>query len=83
MNQKFGRFKAMMALISAALAGGMSHYEAFQSVGTYKSRGKGRGTPSRVFGRSNSKYSPHIGAKEQAKHAKRMAASAEPLRQAA
>lgn len=70
MSQPFARSIAMMAMITAAmqLDGGARHL-AMSRIGPYESRGKGknRSKPSPRFGKSNSKYQPHYGAKESAK----------------
>jgi hypothetical protein len=63
----FARANMMMAAIAAAmsLAGGAQR-EAMAAIGPYKSRGKGRGKSAKWLGGSaRSKYTPHIGAKEQ------------------
>lgn len=72
----FARANMMMAAIAAAM--GLSSFakeSALSAIGPYKSRGKGRGTPSRNFYKSRSKYMPHYGAKESAKAVKRLAAA--------
>ncbi len=74
MKTAFSRSIAMMAAITALMQQGMSMQAIGASVGTYTSRGKGRGTPSRNFmrGAGRSKYQPHQGAKEIARRAARL-----------
>jgi hypothetical protein len=79
----FARAHAMFAAIAAAMGGGMSRELAIAQAAPYQSRGKGRGTPSRNFYKSRSRYMPHYGAKESAKAVKRLAAMQPELKQAA
>jgi hypothetical protein len=60
---------ALVAAVSAAASFGplqrqSALAEALSKLGTYKSRGKGRGTPSRRYGNPPGRYSPHQGARE-------------------
>lgn len=60
MAQPFARAIAMFALIQAA----MGNAEALAKIGPYRSRGKGRGAPSRRYGNKPGKYMPHQGKQE-------------------
>ncbi len=60
MAQPFSRALAMMALIQAA----MGDAAKMATIGQYKSRGHGRGSPSRRYGNKPGKYMPHQGAQE-------------------
>ena len=70
----FKRAGLMMAVINAMMQQGFGMAHIAASVGTYESRGKGRGTPSRNFmrGAGNSKYEPHQGKQEIARRLARM-----------
>jgi hypothetical protein len=50
----------MMALIQAAIGDSAK----LAAIGPYKSRGHGRGSPSRRYGNKPGKYMPHQGAQE-------------------
>jgi hypothetical protein len=68
-NEPFARAKAMMAAIAGIMAQfqGMAAQIAIQQLGSYRSRGKGRGDGVlRIAGRANmrSKYDPHQGQRE-------------------
>lgn len=65
-TQAFARAKAMMALVAAAMsmASIAARQQALSEIGQYKSRGKGRGTPSRRYGNKAGKYMPHQGRRE-------------------
>lgn len=72
----FRRVNLMMAAISAFRAQGMSMPSIMTQVGTYQSRGKGRGTPPMRHGhRHMSKYDPKIAnkAQENARRVRQMA----------
>lgn len=60
MSQPFARARAMLALIAAAMGNSVK----LAAIGPYKSRGHGRGTPSRRYGSKAGKYMPHQGANE-------------------
>ena len=60
MAQPFSRAIAMMALIQAALGDSAK----MAAIGAYKSRGHGRGSPSKRYGNKPGKYMPHQGAQE-------------------
>ena len=61
-SRPFSRSLAMMAEISAFLQQGFSSAAAFEKVGTYKSRGKGRAhVNAKKLRHSVSKYQPHEG----------------------
>lgn len=68
-SNPFARFKMIMAAISAAMQlTGIEKDLAMARIGTYKSRGKGRGNGRTAISyRARSKYTPHYGAKESAK----------------
>ena len=70
----FHRARAMMAAIGALFAQGMVGAQVEMQLGAYKSRGKGRGTPSRNFmrGAGRSTYEPHQGKQEIARRFERM-----------
>lgn len=77
----FSRLNAIMAVVGAAVAaagpsplarqGALA--EALAKTGSYRSRGKGRGTPMRTFNRAagRSRYMPHQGFQECARRARR------------
>lgn len=69
MAKAFARAKAMLAAIAAAmvLATEVERQRALDSIGPYRSRGKGRGTPSRRYGNTPGKYLPHQGERERAR----------------
>lgn len=71
----FRAAQMMFAAIAAAMAIPMplQRAQAMADIGPYKGRGKGRGTPSRNWLRSASRYKPHQGLKEVAKWRKRFA----------
>jgi len=73
-NQPFHRAMAMMQAIASAMSM-PTHLQqaAMNKIGTYQSRGKGRGAPSPRFIKKAGKYSPHYGAKESAKFVARHA----------
>lgn len=64
----FRRAIALMSAISAILAQTAGDFAAQRmqlgKLDTYRSRGKGRGTPARNFHRSRSRYTPHQGRQE-------------------
>lgn len=61
----FARAIAMFAAVAAAMKlDGMDRVNALAGIGPYKSRGKGRGTPSRRYGNPGGRYMPHQGARE-------------------
>lgn len=60
MAQPFSRAIAMMALIQAAMGDSLK----LAAISPYKSRGHGRGSPSRRYGNKPGKYSPHQGKQE-------------------
>lgn len=64
MSQPFARAIAMMAVISAMLKDGKS----INGLPAYKSRGKGKGSPSRRFGKSSGKSHPFSSARQDARH---------------
>ncbi len=70
---QFKRSLLMMAAISSMISEGMGFAQIQASVGSYESRGKGRGTPSRNYFRGHaSKYMPHQGEREIARRAARI-----------
>jgi hypothetical protein len=71
-NSNFYRSIAMMQAISVAIASGTSKMQLMQSPEfQYKSRGHGKGLPSKnYFNRSPSKYTPHQGKQEMLRRAK-------------
>ena len=58
--------QSMFLAIAAAMTtgSGVEKQIALSRIGSYKSRGKGRGTPSRHFGNKSGKYMPHQGPRE-------------------
>ena len=58
--------KQMFAAIAAAMALPLrgDQQAALGQIGPYRSRGKGRGSPSRRFGNPPGKYAPHQGKQE-------------------
>lgn len=61
----FARAIAMFSAINAAMALPFEQRDAaLGKVGLYKSRGKGRGTPSRRYGNRPGRYMPHQGDRE-------------------
>lgn len=66
-SNPFARAHMMMAAIAAAMSlSGSAQREAMAGIGPYKSRGKGLGKGAKWTGGSaRSKYTAHIGAKEQ------------------
>jgi hypothetical protein len=70
----FKRALAMMALIQAQMAL-PAFLRDMDSIGTYKSRGKGKNKskPSKNYFTSNSKYSPHQNSRECARRVSQMA----------
>ena len=70
----FKRAADMFAKIKAAqaLPDHQQRADALLAVGTYKSRGKGRGTPSRVYGNPRGRYVPHQGLREMERRQRRM-----------
>lgn len=72
----FRRAKAMFAAIAAAMALPTASLQrsALDKIEPYRSRGKGRGTPSKRYGNRSGKYTPHQGKKEIAKWKARFAA---------
>lgn len=58
--------KQMFAAIAAAMALPLrgDQQAALGLIGDYRSRGKGRGTPSRRYGNPAGKYTPHQGKQE-------------------
>ncbi len=71
MAQPFARAIAMFALVQAA-TGDMTKLAA---IGQYKSRGHGRGSPSRRYGNKPGKYMPHQGKQECARRLRQQEAS--------
>ncbi len=70
----FRRVNLMMAAIAALAAQGMSMPSIMAQVGTYQSRGKGRGTAPTQHGHKHaSKYMPHQGQRECARRVRQMA----------
>lgn len=70
----FKRAIAMTATINAMMQQGIALPAIESGIGSYVSRGKGRGTPSRNFmrGAGRSKYQPHQGKQEIARRAARI-----------
>jgi hypothetical protein len=67
MGQDFARSLAMFAAIRSALALPLAKREdALAAIGSYRSRGKGRGSVGRNFlrGANRSVYQPHQGKRE-------------------
>ncbi len=63
----------MMAAMSALMAQGMSMPSILAQVGTYQSRGKGRGTAPTQHGHKHaSKYMPHQGPRECARRVRQL-----------
>jgi hypothetical protein len=61
----FARALVMFAAVAAAMKlEGTARLDALNEIGPYKSRGKGRGTPSRRYGNRSGIYKPHQGARE-------------------
>ena len=62
----FKMAKAMFAAIAAAMALPLrgDQLAALGQIGDYRSRGKGRGSPSRRYGNPPGKYAPHQGQQE-------------------
>lgn len=60
MSKPFARAIALFALISAAMGDSLK----LAAIGQYKSRGHGRGSPSRRYGSKPGKYVPHQGKQE-------------------
>lgn len=71
----FGRAKEMMAAIAAImrLPAVVEREAKLHALGGYRSRGKGRGTPSRRYGNPPGAYMPHQGPHERAKRARNVA----------
>ena len=77
MNANTNSFKLarqMFAAIAAAMALPLrgDQLTAMGAIGEYRSRGKGRGTPSKRFGNFAGKYSPHQGKREIARRLRQM-----------
>lgn len=60
MSKPFARAIAMFSLIAAAMGDSLK----LAAIGQYKSRGHGRGSPSRRYGNKPGKYLPHQGKQE-------------------
>lgn len=74
MAQPFARARAMFALVAAA----MGDMVKLAAIGQYKSRGHGRGTPSRRYGNKAGKYMPHQGKRECARRLGQLCAHGSP-----
>lgn len=69
----FARAIAMFRLVAAASKlKGTERLDAMAEIGPYKSRGKGRGTPSRRYGNPDGRYMPHQGERECERRRSRM-----------
>jgi len=64
----FSRFNALMAMIVEMMGNGLSHFDALEKVGGYKSRGKGRGSYSKRI--RSGKSLPAVGAKQTERYQK-------------
>ena len=82
MGNPFAKRDAMQEAINKAMAGAdflgpvavqMVMMQLAASLGQYRSRGKGRGTPARVYGNPPSKYMPHQGKRECERRRRRIA----------
>lgn len=69
MSEPFARARAMMDAIAAIMAinNKVEQQTALGALGTYRSRGKGRGSVNHVYGNQAGKYMPHQGAREMAR----------------
>ncbi len=72
----FRRVNLLMAAMAALAAQGMSMPSIMAQLGTYQSRGKGRGTAPTQHGHKHaSKYMPHQGKRECERRVRQMAKS--------
>ena len=69
-SNPFARATAMLQLVLAA----MGNPAKLAAIGTYVSRGKGRGSPPRRYGNKPGKYMPHQGKRECARRVRQMVA---------
>jgi len=73
MARPFARSSAMLAAVAGALALASlgDRLDAIAGIGPYRSRGKGRGSPSRRYG-NGSGHTPHQGAREMARRVRQI-----------